>query len=240
LAPSTASSLAILLDSVLNDLRTPLAIMKGATTALLDPAVDPTNARARESVHTIADEVDRLTRLVENLADVIALESGTLRVRKEWRSLQEVVGAALGRLDERLEARTVAVRIAPDAAMAALDAGLIEQVLVNLLENALKYTPVGSPIDISARREVDGVVVEIADAGGGIPDGESEAIFDGLARDSGLRGARAPRASGAGLGLPICRGIVAAHDGRIWAANRPEGGASFRFLLPGRAPARLM
>jgi two-component system, OmpR family, sensor histidine kinase KdpD len=229
--PPTAPSLASLLDSVMNDLRTPLAIMKGATTALLDPAFDPTTARARESVHTIADEVDRLTRLVENLADMIALESGTLRVRKEWRSVQEVVGAALGRLDEQLEARMVAVRIAPDASMAALDAGLIEQVLVNLLENALKYTPVGSPIDVSAHREVDGVVIEIADAGGGIPDGEPEAIFDGLARHS---------TTGAGLGLPICRGIVAAHDGRIWAANRPEGGASFRFLLPGRAPARLM
>jgi two-component system sensor histidine kinase KdpD len=215
----------------LNDLRTPLAIMKGATTALLDPTLEPTNARARETVHTIADELDRVTRLVENLADMIALESGTLRVRKEWRSLQEVIGAALGRLDERLEARTVAVRIAPDASMAALDAGLIEQVLVNLLENALKYTPGGSPIDISARRETDGVVVEIADAGDGIPDGKSEAIFDGLSRDA---------ATGTGLGLPICRGILAAHDGRIWVANRPEGGASFRFLLPGRTPGRLM
>jgi two-component system sensor histidine kinase KdpD len=215
-----------LLSSVSHDLKTPLAAIKGAVTVLLAPVGEATEARALESLHAISGEVDRMTRLVQNLVDMTSLESGTLRVRKEWHSIEEIVGSALRRLDEQLEGRPVAWRVAPDASIVALDSTLIEQVIVNLVENALKYAPGRSPIEISAVRTGEGVVVEVADKGTGIPEGKTEAIFDKFYRASRT-------GVGMGLGLTICRGIVAAHEGRIWATNRPGGGASFRFLLPG-------
>ncbi|MGA3121775.1 MAG: ATP-binding protein, partial [Polyangiaceae bacterium] len=128
----------------------------------------------------------------------------------------------------------VRVAIAPDAALAPFDATLLEQVLVNLVENAVRYTPSGSPIDIRATREERGVQVEIADRGPGIAPGQEERIFEKFKR------AAPPTTGGMGLGLTICRGIIAVHGGTIWCENRPGGGASFRFLLPRDANAPLL
>jgi two-component system, OmpR family, sensor histidine kinase KdpD len=116
-----------------------------------------------------------------------------------------------------------------------IDGLLIEQVLINLIENALKYTPAGSPIDISAKAATRAVTVEVADRGPGLPSGEEGRVFDKFyrSRDEG-------RGVGAGLGLTICRGIVTAHGGRIWAENRPGGGAAFRFTLPLAGPPPTM
>jgi two-component system, OmpR family, sensor histidine kinase KdpD len=223
-----------LLSSVSHDLRTPLAVVKGAVTALLDRNSELTASRRQEYLETISEEASRLNRLVRNLLDMTSLEAGALHARKEWQPLEEVVGVALNRMEEPLQNRPVRVAIAPDAALAPFDATLLEQVLVNLVENAVRYTPSGSPIDIRATREERGVQVEIADRGPGIAPGQEERIFEKFKR------AAPPTTGGMGLGLTICRGIIAVHGGTIWCENRPGGGASFRFLLPRDANAPLL
>ena len=169
-----------------------------------------------------------------NLLEMTRLDAGAVQVRKEWQPLEEVVGAALTRLEQQLAQRQLAVRLPPDLPLVPLDAVLIEQVLLNLLENALKYTPQGSPLEIDAGVTPAGITVTIADRGPGLPPGEERLIFDKF-----YRGARAGAASGVGLGLTICRGMVEAHGGRIWAESRAGGGALFRFTLPldGQPPA---
>jgi two-component system, OmpR family, sensor histidine kinase KdpD len=220
-----------LLSSVSHDLRTPLAVVKGAVTALLDGDEKLPPTRRREYLETISDEASRLNRLVRNLLDMTRLEAGALRVRTEWLPLEEVIGVALNRLDDQLQKRPITVRIPADASLVPFDATLLEQVFINLVENAIKYTPSGSPIEIGARRVEGGVEVEVADTGPGVPAGEEEAIFEKFHR-------AARTAAGMGIGLTICRGIITAHGGRIWCENRANGGASFRFVLPrvGEAP----
>lgn len=217
-----------LLSSVSHDLRAPLAVIKGAATALLDGSPQVVaSSRSREHIQTISDEASRLNRLLQNLIGMTSLEAGSLRVRKEWQPLEEVIGVALNRLDDQLGDRPIEVRIAAEAESAPFDATLLEQVFVNLLENAIKYTPSASRIDIVASPAAEGIVVEILDTGPGVPAGQEEKIFDKF-----YRGTHA--GIGMGVGLTICRGILTAHDGRIWCENRPQGGASFRFFLPGR------
>jgi two-component system sensor histidine kinase KdpD len=137
----------------------------------------------------------------------------------------------LNRLGTRLRGRPVTTSIPPDLPLVPIDPVLIEQVLINLLDNALKYTPEGSPIEISASPGDDGVVVEVADRGPGLRAGDERRVFEKFYRG------QAPAAPGSGLGLAICRGIVEVHGGRIEAANRPGGGAVFRFTLPAKEPA---
>jgi two-component system, OmpR family, sensor histidine kinase KdpD len=212
-----------LLSSVSHDLRTPLAVVKGAATALIDGKLTP--ERRLEYLHTISEEASRLNRLVRKLLDMTSLEADTLRANKEWQPIEEVVGVALNRLEDQLEDRRVDVRIAPEAALAPFDATLVEQLLINLVENASKYSNPPSPIEINARRVPGGVEIEVADRGPGVPPGEEERIFDKFHRATRT-------AAGMGLGLTICRGVVTAHGGRIWSESRPGGGASFRFVLP--------
>jgi two-component system sensor histidine kinase KdpD len=214
-----------LLSSVSHDLRTPLAVIKGAVTALLETN-EATATRRGEYLATISDEASRLDRLVRNLLHMTSLEAGALRVHnKEWHSLEEVVGVVLGRLEDQLAGRRVHVKIPPDAALAPFDGTLIGQVLVNLIENAAKHTTPETPIEITSSKIDHGVEVEVADSGPGVPAGHEEAIFEKFHRASNA-------AAGMGIGLTICRGIVTAHGGRIWYEGRPGGGASFRFVLP--------
>jgi two-component system, OmpR family, sensor histidine kinase KdpD len=219
-----------LLSSLSHDLRTPLASIEGAASSLLDGGSLSTETR-RELAETIVGESRRMTRLVANLLNMVRLETGALQVQKEWQPLEEVVGVALIRLDERLAGRLVQTSLPPELPLVPIDGLLIEQVLINLIENALKYTPPGSPIEISATANARAVVVEVADRGPGLPSGEEGRVFDKFyrSRDEG-------RGVGAGLGLTICRGIITAHGGRIWAENRPGGGATFRFTLPLAGP----
>ncbi len=221
-----------LLSSVSHDLRAPLSVIKAAATALLDAKPElAASTRGREQLRTISDEASRLNRLLQNLLDMTSLETGQLRVRKEWQPLEEVIGVALNRLEEALGDRPLEVRIAPEAEFAAFDATLLEQVFVNLLENAVKYTSPQSRIDIIAVPASGGVEIELRDNGPGVPRGQEEKIFDKF-----YRGTRV--GIGMGVGLTICRAILAAHDGRIWCENGPCGGASFRFFLPAAsAPA---
>jgi two-component system sensor histidine kinase KdpD len=215
-----------LLSSVSHDLRTPLAVVTGATSALLDEHGPRDEAARRELLQTAHEESLRLNRLVRNLLDMTRLEAGALKVQKEPQPIEEVVGAALDRMEDRLRGREVQTRIPAELPLVPFDSALIEQVLINLLENATKYTPAGSPIDVSAHTEGGVVEVDVDDRGPGVGARDAERVFDKFYR------AREGEGGGVGLGLTICRGIVAAHGGRIWVEERAGGGASFRFTLP--------
>jgi two-component system sensor histidine kinase KdpD len=214
-----------LLSAVSHDLRTPLAAITGAGTMLRDEATLETSLR-RELVETVCDEAERLERLVSNLLDMTRLDSGAVEPRREWVPLVEVVGSALTRLERRLGGRPIVTTIADDVPLLSIDPVLVEQLFVNLLENAAKYTPPGSPIELRGAREGGTIVVEVADRGPGLPPGAEERIFERF-----FRGAHAT-VRGVGLGLPISRAIAQAHGGRLAAANRPGGGAVFRLTLP--------
>jgi two-component system sensor histidine kinase KdpD len=221
-----------LLSSVSHDLRTPLAVVTGATSALLDESGPRDEAARRQLLETAHEEALRLNRLVRNLLDMTRLEAGALKVNKDLQPLEEVVGAALNRMDDRLRGREVIVRLPPDLPLVPFDSVLVEQVLINLLENATKYSPVGTPIEIGARMHDGAVEVDVSDRGPGVAPHDHERVFDKFYR------AREGEGGGVGLGLTICRGIVSAHGGRIWVEDRPGGGASFRFILPlGESPA---
>jgi two-component system sensor histidine kinase KdpD len=215
-----------LLSSVSHDLRTPLGVVTGATSALLDESAPKDEATRRELLQTAHEEALRLNRLVGNLLDMTRLEAGALRVHKELQPLEEVVGAALNRMEDRLQGRDVHADIPSDLPLVPLDSALIEQVLINLLENATKYTPACSPLELNARARDGEVEVEVADRGPGVAKEDTERVFEKFYR------AHEGEGGGVGLGLTICRGIVSAHGGRIWVDDRPGGGAAFRFTLP--------
>jgi two-component system, OmpR family, sensor histidine kinase KdpD len=214
-----------LLSSVSHDIRTPLASIMGATSGLLRHK-DQLDTHAYELAQIAHEESERLNRWVGNLLQMTRLESGNVQLEKEWQPLEEVVGTTLLRLGERLAGHQLKPDLPDDLPLVLIDSVLIEQVLVNLLENADKYTPAGSPIDLSARADGQNVIVEVADRGPGLPPGEEGRIFDKFYR------IRPTATGGIGLGLTICRAIVEAHGGRIRAANRTGGGAVFRFTLP--------
>ena len=215
-----------LLTSVSHDLRTPLAAITGAATTMLDSGAPLDQRVQRELLESIRDEAERLNRLVQNLLQMTRLESGALQLHRDWHPLEEVVGAALGRLARSLGDRRVTVSLPPDLPLVAIDDVLIEQVLLNLLDNAVKHTPPDSAIRIIATATDRKVTVEIADHGPGLRAGEEDRVFEKFYQAG-------PRTrQGAGLGLAICRGIIEAHGGRIWAHNLPEGGVAFLFTLP--------
>jgi two-component system sensor histidine kinase KdpD len=221
-----------LLSSVSHDLRTPLATITGAATTMLDSGAKLDAKTRQELLESVRDEADRLNRLVQNLLEMTRLESGALQLRKEWHPLEEVIGAALSRLGKQLADRRVDTQVPPDLPLVPIDDVLVEQVLVNLLDNAVKYTPPATPIRILATSTDEAVTVEVADHGPGLPRGEEDKVFEKFYR--GTSGGR-----GAGLGLAIAQGIVRAHGGHIWAQNLPEGGVAFLFTLPldGKPPA---
>jgi two-component system sensor histidine kinase KdpD len=216
-----------LLSAVSHDLRTPLSVITGASSTLLesDAALEP-NIR-RELLSSIFEESEWLNRLVANLLDMTRLEAGALELRKEWQSVEEIVGAALARLSRQLKDHPVLTHLESDLPFVEMDDLLIQQVFVNLLENAVKYTPAGTPIEVSATADDKTIVVEVSDHGPGLPPSDLERVFEKFYRTSD-----STKRPGAGLGLAICRGIIELHGGKIYAENRPDGGAVFRFTLP--------
>lgn len=218
-----------LLSALSHDLRTPLAAITGAATTLRDESAAIDSAQRREMLDTICEEAERLERLVRNLLDMTRLESGALAVKRQWLPLEEIVGSALTRLESQLEGRPVRTDLPADLPLVSVDAVLLEQVFVNLLENAAKYTPAGSAVEIVARAGDGAVAIEVADRGPGITSGDESRLFEKFFRG---RNPESTGSAGAGLGLAICRGVISAHGGTIAAANRPGGGAAFRMVLP--------
>jgi two-component system sensor histidine kinase KdpD len=225
----------LLLSSVSHDLRTPLATITGAASSLLESEGLLKPETRGELIQSILDEAERLNRLLGNLLSMTRIESGGVQVQKEWQPLEEVVGAALNHVEKLLHGRRALVRIPDDLPLVQIDGALIEQVLVNLLENAIKYTPEETTIELTARTADGAVVVEVADRGPGLSEADLDRVFEKF-----YRGAHAGDRGGVGLGLSICRGIVEAHGGRIWAGNRDGGGATILFTIPlGASPPDL-
>lgn len=224
-----------LLSSVSHDLRTPLTAITGAASSILEHETTLAAPMRRELLQTIYDEADRLNRLVSNLLQMTRLEAGTVQIAKEWQPLEEVIGAAVTRLEASLRDHPLSLHVPAHLPLVPLDEVLIEQVLINLLDNAVKHTLPGTAITLSAWEAHTAVTVEVADCGPGLPPGDEQRIFEKL-----YRGQQAGAHSGAGLGLTICRAIVEAHGGRIWAENRPGGGVALRFTLPIQGTPPLM
>jgi two-component system sensor histidine kinase KdpD len=218
-----------LLSSVSHDLRTPLAVIAGASSTLLEKNRPKDLEAQRDLLYSIYDEAERMTRLVDNVLHITRLESGAMVLSKQAQPLEEVLSSVLIHMEKTLQDRPLNMQFADTLPMVQFDGIMIEQVLANLLDNAVKYTPAGSPIDIIVGIEDKEAVIEIADRGPGLKHGEEQLIFKKFVRGS-AGGSEARR--GAGLGLAICRAIIQAHGGRIWAANRPDGGARFLFTLP--------
>lgn len=213
-----------ILSALSHDLRTPLTAMVGLadTLFLVKPALPPA---ALETAQTLHEQAERLAGLVGNLLDMARLNAGEVTLRREWQPLEEVVGAAIKLLGGALAGHPLQIELARELPLLEFDAVLIERVLCNLLENAAKYAPAGSAIELSARPAGDFVEIAVSDRGPGFPDGGD--LFALFVRGDGVAGK-----PGSGLGLAICKAIVEVHGGLIAAANRPEGGACVRFTLP--------
>lgn len=221
-----------LLSSVSHDLRTPLVSIIGAVSTLETIGSNVPEADRTELLRTVGSEAARLNRFIQNLLDMTRLGYGALAVRREWLDLGDVVAAARERLKARLEGIRLDVAIAPDAAIVEADPTLLEQALVNLLDNAARYSPPGSPVAISADRRDGQLVIAVTDHGPGIPPNVRERVFDLFWRAEG--GDR--KGAGTGLGLAIVRGFVEAMGGRVTVGNREGGGARFEIVLPEPRP----
>ena len=218
---------AALLSSVSHDLRTPLSSIKASASSLLQEDVQWDEDARRSFALAIEHEADRLNRLVGNLLDMSRIEGGALKPEKEWYPVNELVHDVLGHMQPVLQGRTVLTHLPDNLPPVELDYLQMDQVLSNLIENAVRYTPTETPIEIDAQREGEQIMISVADRGPGIPEEEKAPIFDKFYRVLGT-----PRGTGSGLGLAVCKGLVEAHGGTIWEENRPGGGAVFRFTLP--------
>jgi len=216
-----------LLSSVSHDLRTPLAAIAGSASSLLENRENMDKKTQDELLENIFGESERLNRLVNNLLEMTRLESGAIRAKKEKIHINEIIGSALSRLEKQIGARTVEIRARQDLPALPMDGLLIEQVLVNLLDNALKYTPDHSPVELSAETEGAWMKVQVFDRGPGLTEDDLAHVFDKFYRGQAQR-----LAGGTGLGLSVCKGILDLHEGKIEAFNRSGGGAVFQFSLP--------
>ncbi len=216
-----------LLNSVSHDMRTPLAAITGAVTSLISEKGVYNEANKDILLHTIKEEAHRMNRFIANLLDMVRLESGILKPKTEWCDIQDIIGVVLRETKETLQKHAVRVNIPRELPLVKADFILIEQVLINLLENAVKYSPRDSEISISAYYHDNKLLVTVADPGPAIPLIERYRVFDKFYR---LHSSK--HISGTGLGLSICKGIIEAHGGQIWVDSSPEYGNRFTFSLP--------
>jgi two-component system sensor histidine kinase KdpD len=223
-----------LLSSVSHDLRTPLATIAGAASALQQSG-DGLDRQARADLtDSIVKEAERLNDLIANLMFATRLEAGGIELRRDWTTVEEVVGSGLSRHREALAARPARVHIPPDLPLIRVDNAMLPQVVYNLVDNALRYTPAGTPVEVAAWATDTNVVVKVADQGPGLTDDETSKVFDRFFRGRAAR--TSAGRGGIGLGLTISEGIIKAHGGRIWAeANKPNG-VVFYFSLPIERP----
>jgi two-component system sensor histidine kinase KdpD len=216
-----------LLASISHDLRTPLAVMAGASSSLAESGERLSAAERRALAKSVFDQAKEMSEHVAKVLQMTRLETGALKVDRDWASLSEIVGAVLARLGERMAAHRVIVELPDDLPLVRVDATLIEQVLGNLLENGAKHTPPGTVVRVRAERRAEEVVVTVQDYSGGLSDRDLERVFAKF-----HRGSAESAGTGMGLGLAISRAIVRLHGGQTWAERVPAGGTAFRFTLP--------
>jgi two-component system sensor histidine kinase KdpD len=216
-----------LLASISHDLRTPLAVITGASSSLAESGERLLPEERQALAQSIYRQSRQMSKLINNVLEMTRLEAGKIALNCDWHSPGEIAGSALGRLKDRLAEHAVRVDFPADLPLIKVDATLLEQVLTNLLENAAKYSPPGTSIRLCARLSGSELLVSVEDDGPGLPDGDPEQLFAKFYREKSEG-----TISGVGLGLAICRAIVALHGGRIWAEQRSTGGAAFRFTLP--------
>lgn len=212
----------VLLNSVSHDLRTPLTVIAGAAGAIADGVGEP-----KELASTIVEQSERLNRHVQNLLDITRFEQRTIEPKLEWHSLEELIGGALQDVEHLLEDRPVHTAIESELGLVKVDGTLLTKALVNLLQNAARYTPEGSEISVEASRTGDGVMICVADRGPGIASGEEERIFDKFYQPASAKGDL-----GFGLGLAICKSVAEMHKGRVWFEQRSGGGSRFCLEIP--------
>jgi two-component system sensor histidine kinase KdpD len=215
-----------LLNAVSHDMRTPLASIKASAGSLRQRDVTWTDADRDEFAQAIEQQADRLDRIVANLLDLSRMEAGALRPQRALHDVGALVEDVLERLREQTAQHPILVSIDPDLPPVSLDYVEIDQVLSNLVENAAKYAPAGTPIDVTARRVGGDVEVEVADRGPGVPADAAPRLFEPFFR------VRRGGPTGLGLGLAVAKGLVEAHGGRISVRDREGGGARFAFTLP--------
>jgi len=218
-----------LLNSISHELRTPLSTIVGAASMLLDTGVAYSDEARHELLESIQEGSSRMERVVINLLDTARMENGMLHIKNDWCDIVDIVGAALRRIGETVSQYVIKTEFSSGMALIRADFVLLEQVLVNLIDNAMKYSLVGSTIIITASQEGENITLTVLDNGSGIPKEDLQYIFEKFYR------AKQPRKiAGTGLGLSICKSIIEAHKGQIWAENRLSGGAAISFTLPVR------
>jgi two-component system, OmpR family, sensor histidine kinase KdpD len=217
-----------LLSSVSHDLRTPLVAIKGIATALRQRDVSWDSQVGEQMLDTLTEEADHLNRLVGNLLDMSRIEGGALNPARTWEDIGDIVGGVLARIGPQLQGREIHVHVPATLPLVWVNAVLIDQVVTNLIENALKYTPLGTPITIAAEAHDVDVRLQVRDYGPGIAAEALPHIFNKFYRVVGPE----HHTNGTGLGLAICKGIVEAHNGRIWVENQPSAGACFICSFP--------
>ena len=216
-----------LFNSISHELRTPLASITGAVTSLLEGDDIFTADSRRSLLQNMKKSAHRMNRLVSNLLDMARIESGMMRPNKQWCDTEDIIGVALRRVEENLGEHSINVEIMDTLPLIQADYSLLEQVLANLLDNAIKYSPPDGVITVSAQKKGNEVLISVSDEGAGIPEKERHKVFDKF-----FRREFCPDSKGTGLGLSICRGIVEAHKGNIWVEGRPGGGSIFILSLP--------
>lgn len=220
-----------LFNSISHDLRTPMVSIIGVLSSLQQEGMHLDTAARLNLIQVARDEAERLNNLITNLLDVSRVESGAIKLFRQPSDMQELIGTALEQLGNRASSHQINMEIPAELPFLSVDFSLIVQILVNVLDNALKYSPAGSPVDIKARQVGSEVQIEIADRGTGIPAQDLSHVFNKFYRVQ-----RPENVIGTGLGLFISKGIIEAHGGHITAANRPGGGTVIKIILPIAAP----
>ncbi|WP_093687845.1 sensor histidine kinase [Sporolituus thermophilus] len=216
-----------LFNSISHELRTPLSTIVGSVSTLLDAEPVYSETARRELLENIQEGAARMERLVTNLLDTARLESGMMQLKIDWCDIEDIIGAALQRLRDSTQRYSLEINVAPDTPLLKADCVLLEQVLINLIDNAMKYSARGSEISITAEAEEKWVKVSVLDRGVGISEEDLGRVFDKF-----YRGQQPKYVSGTGLGLSICKGIIEAHGGIIWAERREGGGTIISFKIP--------
>jgi len=218
-----------LLRGISHDLRTPLTGILGATSTIIDNYDVLQNSVKKELLQDVYEETSWLIHSIENILSLTKIDEGRIEIKKNMEAVEEIVGEAVSRVKKLSGSHNIKIDIPDALILIPIDGMLIEQVFINLIDNAIKYTPEDSTITVSAKIEEDDIIFEVSDNGNGIPEESLPLIFNrfytGTSSNRNIR-------HGTGLGLAICKSIITAHGGKIYAFNSPSGGAVFRFILP--------